>query len=68
LLRDIPTSIYALKMLRPGQMSPLPPWLRHCLQDRIVSLLQVMHSQPNILKSKQATKTVMLTYTSKQKS
>ena len=31
-------------MLRPGQMPPLPPWLRHCLQDRIVSLLQVMHA------------------------
>jgi len=25
LLRDIPTSIYALKMLCPGQMSPVPP-------------------------------------------
>jgi len=25
-------------------MSPLPPWLRHCLQDRIISLLQVMHT------------------------
>jgi len=44
MLREIPTSIYALKMLRPGQMSPLPPWLRHCLQDRIISLLQVMHA------------------------
>jgi len=29
---------------RPGQMSPLPPWLHHCLQDRIISLLQVMHA------------------------
>jgi len=25
MLRDISTSIYVLKMLRPGQMSPLPP-------------------------------------------
>jgi len=25
MLRDISTSIYALKMLRQGQMSPLPP-------------------------------------------
>jgi len=25
-------------------MSPLFPWLRHCLQDRITSLLQVMHT------------------------
>ena len=30
-------------MLRAGQMSSLPPWPRHCLQDRIISLLQVMH-------------------------
>jgi len=44
LLRDIPTSIYTLKVLRPGQMSPLSPWLRHCLQDSIISLLQVMHT------------------------
>jgi len=36
LLRDIPTSIYAFKMLRPGiDVSP-SPWLRHCLQDRII--------------------------------
>ena len=42
MLRDISTSIYALKMLRPGQISPLPPWLRHCLQDRIIILLQVI--------------------------
>jgi len=44
LLRDIPTPIHALQMLRPGQKSPLPPWVRHCLQDRIISLLQVMHT------------------------
>jgi len=31
-------------MLRPGQMSPLSPWLRHCLQDRIISLLQVKNT------------------------
>ena len=31
-------------MLRPGQMSPPPPWLRHCLQDRNISLLQDMHT------------------------
>jgi len=43
MLRDISTSVYALKMLRPWQMSPLRPWLRHCLEERIVSLLQVMH-------------------------
>jgi len=44
MLRDISTPIYALKMLRPGQMSPLPPWLRHSLQDRIINLIQVMHT------------------------
>jgi len=58
MLRDISTSIYALKMLRPGQMSPLPPWLRHCLQDRIISLLHVMHTAKKMY---QATKTVILT-------
>jgi len=26
------------------QMSPLHPWLRHCLRDRITSLLRVMHT------------------------
>jgi len=31
-------------MLRPETDATLPPWLRHCLQDRIVSLLQVMHT------------------------
>jgi len=31
-------------MLRLWQMSPVPPWLRHCFQDRIISLLQVMHT------------------------
>ena len=25
-------------------MSPLLPWLRHCLQDKIISLLQDMHT------------------------
>jgi len=25
-------------------MFPLPPWLHHCLQDRIIRLLQVMHT------------------------
>jgi len=44
LLRDIPTSIYAFKMLRPGTDVSLSPWLRHCLQDRTRSLLQVMHT------------------------
>jgi len=66
MLRDIPTSIYALKMLRSGQMSPLPPWLRHCLQDRIIICFKLC-IQPDILESKQATKTVILTYTTKQK-
>jgi len=42
LLRDILTSIYALKMLHPVQMSRLPPWQCHCLEDRIVSSLQVI--------------------------
>jgi len=42
LLHDIPTSIYALKMLRPGTDVSPSPWLRHCVQDRIISLLQVM--------------------------
>jgi len=49
-----------------GSMSPLAPWLRHCLKDRIISLLEVVHTA-NILKLNQATKTVMVTYTSKQK-
>ena len=31
-------------MLRPGADVSLPPWLRYCLQDRITSLLQVMHT------------------------
>ena len=31
-------------MLRPGQMPPLPPWLRHCLEVRFISLLRVMHA------------------------
>jgi len=44
LLRDISTSIHALKMLRPGTDVSPSPWLRHCLQDRIISLLQVMHT------------------------
>jgi len=44
LLRDISTSVYALKMLRPSQMSPLHHRLLYCLQDRIISLLQVMHT------------------------
>jgi len=44
LLRDIPTSIYALKMLRPGTDVSPSPWIPHCLQDRITSLLQVMHA------------------------
>jgi len=43
LLCGIPTSIYALKKLRPGTDVSPSPWLRHCLQDRIISLLQVMH-------------------------
>jgi len=43
LLRDITTSIYALKMLRTGTDVSPSLWLRHCLQDRIISLLQVMH-------------------------
>jgi len=44
MLREIPTSVYPLKMLRPGADVSLPPWLRYCLQDRITSLLQVMHT------------------------
>jgi len=44
LLRDIPASIYAFKMLCPGTDVSPSPWLRHCLQDRITSLLQVMHT------------------------
>jgi len=44
LLRDIPTPIYAIKMLRPETDVFPSPWLRHCLQDRIISLLQVMHT------------------------
>jgi len=44
LLRVIPTLIHALKMLRPGTDVFLSPWLRHCLQDRNVSLLQVIHT------------------------
>jgi len=65
-LREIPTSIYALKMLRPGTDVFPFPWLRHCLQDRIISLLQVMHTA-KYPESKQATKTVILTYAWKQK-
>jgi len=44
LLRVIPTPIQALKMLRPGTDVSLSTWLRHCLQDRIISLLQVVHT------------------------
>jgi len=44
LLGDIPTSIYALKMLRPGQMSPLPLGYATVFKTRIISLLQVMHT------------------------
>jgi len=44
LLRDIPTPIHALKMLRSGTDVSPSPWLRQCLQDRITSLLQVMHT------------------------
>jgi len=43
-LHVIPTPIHALEMLRPGTDVSLSPWLRHNLQDRIVSLLQVMHT------------------------
>jgi len=65
LLRDIPTPIH-LKMLRLGAEISFYPWQRYCLQERIISLVQVIHMlQPNILKSNQATKTVSLTYTSK---
>jgi len=36
--------MYALKMLRPvTDVSPFS-WLRHCLEDRIISLLQVIHT------------------------
>ena len=31
-------------MLRPGTDVSSSPWLRHCLQDRITSLLHVMHA------------------------
>jgi len=41
---DIPISYYALKMLSVGVDIPLCPWLRHCLEDRIVSLLGVVHT------------------------
>jgi len=44
LLRDIATPIHALKMLHPGTDVSPSPWLRHCLQDRIISLLQLMHT------------------------
>jgi len=71
MLPDITTSIYALKMLRPGQISPLPPWLRFCIQDRIISLLKVIRRPTakyiEVEPGNQATKTVILTYTSKQK-
>jgi len=66
LLRDIPTSIYALKMLRPGQMSPLPPGYATVLKTEPQVYFKLC-IQPNILKLNQATKTVILTYTSKQK-
>ena len=42
------------------------PWLRHCLQDRIKSFSNLC-IQPNIVKSKQATKTAIMAYASKQK-
>jgi len=44
LLRDIPTSIHPLKILHPGTDVSPSPWLRRCFQDRIISLLQVMHT------------------------
>jgi len=44
LLRDIPTSVNALETLHPGTDVFPSPLLRHCLQDRIISLLQVMHT------------------------
>jgi len=44
LLRDIQTSIYAVKMLRPGQMSPLTLGYANVFKTRIISLLQVMHT------------------------
>ena len=45
MLRDISTSIYALKLLRQGKMSPLPPWLHLCLQDRIMFASSYAYSQ-----------------------
>jgi len=66
LLRDIPTSIYALKMLRQGADVSPSSWLRHCLQEQIKSLLQVICIQSNILQSNQAAKSVILTYTTNQ--
>jgi len=66
MLRDIPTSIYALKMLLPGQMSPLPPGYATVFKTESY-IYFTLCIQPNILKSNQATKSVILTYTSKQK-
>jgi len=58
LLRDIPTSIYALKMLRPGtdvSSSPLATGLSS-RQNHVCFKLCI---QPNILKLKQATKIIV---------
>jgi len=66
LLRDIPASIHAHKMLRLGTDVFPFPWLRYCLQDRIISLLHVMHTAKSI-KIQPSYKAVVLTYTSKQK-
>jgi len=55
----MPTSIYALKMLHQGTDVSPSPWLRHCLQHRIRSLLQVMHATKYI-KVEPSTRTVIL--------
>jgi len=62
LLRDIPTPIHALKMLRPGTDVSLSPWLRRCLQDGIRSLVQVMHTA-KYTEVEPSYKTIILTYT-----
>jgi len=66
LLRDISTTIYALKMLRPETDVSSSP-LATALSSRQNHVCFTLCIQPNILKSKQATKTVMLTNLLKNK-
>jgi len=63
---DIPTPLHVLKMLRPETDVSPSPWPRHCLQDRIISLLQVMHTA-KYTKVQPSYKNYHMTYTSKQK-